>query len=104
MATFTINTAKSRVEGFPPSNPRKIIVGIIALDTEGGAVGDIPASLFGLSVIEEVLNPLVISTDDKVEIATPSYDGTSLLLKNAGTVAPADVTTAGTYAITVKGY
>jgi hypothetical protein len=81
----------------------KTITGIlVSAGSEGDAAGDIPASLFGLSYIEEV-GPLVVSTSDTVILAFPAYDGGSIVIK-AAAANEAEALAAGTYRLTVKGY
>jgi hypothetical protein len=93
-------------EGGTNSRRRNVLVGTLALDTEGGTAGDIPASTFGLTKIEEVL-PLVADDNSAVILAAPSYDGTSLLTLEIdeadGSINPVDAPT-DTYSCTIKGY
>lgn len=100
-ATFTVDQTNSRAEVIPRA--RKTIVGQMVTDGSNGAsAGDIPATLFGLTVIEKV-EPLVKSDNTLIVTAAPSYDGTSLLGKAAATAAPADIPS-GTYQVVVYGY
>lgn len=102
--TFTPNV-NSRVAEYPPTGARRIISGtLVTTGGDGAAAGDIPASLFGLSKIEE--GGKAVKSDNTVVTDTaPSYDGTSLLTLGApdGGCTPSDLAS-GTYAITVKGY
>jgi hypothetical protein len=77
--------------------------GSVTLSTHGsGSAGEkIPASAFGLSTFEEC-GVLTKSDNTVVVVAAPSADRTEMLLKAAGTNAPASVT--GTYNFVVKGY
>src|SRR5215472_38884 len=101
-ATFVANAA-SRVEGFPPSNPRKEIVGVLTVDgSKGGAAEDIPASTFGLSFIER--SSAGVKDDNTLIVVTEAaYDGKSLLGKAAASAAPANIP-AGNYLIEIFGY
>ena len=102
MAT-TFTRIGGRTGQYPPSGARKIYSGTLVTDgTDGAAAGDIPASVFGLTKLEEV-SPLVKSDNTLAVVAVPAYNGESLLGKAAGTAAPADIP-AGTYAVTVKGH
>lgn len=102
MAT-TFARSSYRAGQYPPSGPRKVIYGAITTDgTDGASAGDIPASLFGLSVIEEV-EPLVKSDNTLIVVASPAYNGASLLGKAAATAAPADIPS-GTYKTAIRGY
>jgi hypothetical protein len=61
----------------------------------------IPASAFGLSTIEEC-SPLTKTDDTVVVVANPSNDKANLLLKAAGTNAPAAYS--GAYKCVIRGY
>lgn len=73
----------------------------LTLASMGTATNQIGATALGF---EKILSssPLIISDNTVMIVATPNYDGTLLLLKAAGTNAPADFT--GTYKVTVFGY
>ena len=77
----------------------------VTVAISGAGSGDssktIPASAFGLRVIEEV-SPLVNDSDDLIIVASPNYDGTEIILKAAGTNVPADFT--DTFRGVVKGH
>jgi hypothetical protein len=93
----------SRVNEYPPSSQRKIVSGTLTVSgSEGAAVDSIPASLFGLSKIEDS-RPLVKSDNTLVVVTAPAYNGGSLLGKAAATAAPANVP-AGDYHCIVLGY
>src|SRR4030095_964366 len=102
--TFTANTdSSSRVNEYPPSSFRKVITGVLVTDgTDGASAGDIPASLFGLSVIEDS-RPLVKNDNTLIVTTQPAYNGASLLAKAAASAAPADIPS-GTYKAIVYGY
>lgn len=103
MATTFVANDTSRTSGYPPSGLRKTIVGVMTTDgNDGASAGDIAASVFGLTKIEEAL-PAVKSDNTLVVVCGPSYDGTSLLGKAAATAAPADIPS-GAYYITLRGY
>lgn len=103
-ATFAASTdTTSRINEYPPSSQRKLISGTLVTDGSNGAsAGDIPASLFGLTKIEDS-RPLVKSDNTLIVTTAPAYDGGSLLGKAAATAAPADIPS-GTYHAIVLGY
>lgn len=101
MATTSVNTG--RAGEFPPSSPRKLIDAVMTTDGgDGASAGDIAASVFGLTVIEDC-SPAVKSDNTLVVVVAPAYDGTSLLGKAAATAAAADIPS-GTYKLTLRGY
>lgn len=104
MASFVIDANASRSPGPERGGAaRKTIVGVLTVaGSDGASADDIPASLFGLTYIEEAL-PLVKSDNTLVVVAAPAYNGGSILGKAAGTAAPADIPS-GDYRCTVKGY
>lgn len=63
----------------------------VTLAAMGTAANKVLASAFGLRTITHV-TPFVLSDDSIIVAASPSYDGTQILLKAAGTNAPADYT------------
>lgn len=99
MASFALNSTLTRKE---IGSLRRTVVGVLTVDgNDGAAALDIPASLFGLNIIEEV-SPMVKSDDSIIVVGAPAYDGLSLLGKAAATAAAADIP-AGDYAVVVKG-
>jgi hypothetical protein len=93
----------SRVAEYPPTSARKHIVAVLTVDgSVGASPGDIPATLFGLKYLEES-SPLIKDDNTLIVDTSPTYDGTSLLGKAAGTAAPAAVP-AGNYMVDVFGY
>lgn len=72
----------------------------LVLTGQGTATNKILASVLGLTSIVEA-GPAITSDNASVIVASPSYDGTMLLLKAAGTNAPADFT--ATVDVIVKG-
>lgn len=101
--TFVPNVSQSRPDGFPPSNLRKILIGVMTTDGNDGASAlDIPAVTFGLKVIESC-SAAVKSDNTLVVVCAPAYDGLSLLGKAAATAAAADIPS-GAYNIIVRGY
>lgn len=95
--------SSSRTAEFPPTSARKQIVAtFVAGGSDGAAAGDIPATLFGLSIIERAC-PAIKSDNTLIVVLSPSYDGTSLLGKAAATAAPADIPS-GTYTVILFGY
>ena len=76
----------------------------MVLTAQGTTTNKIPASVLQLTKIEQASN-LVKSDNTIIIVATPSYDGSVLLLRSlagAETGAPADYT--GTVRGVVKGY
>src|ERR1700678_2606187 len=69
-------------------------------DGNFGGGSDIPASAFGMSVIREV-SGVTKSDNSVILVAAPKADGSGILLKAAGTNAPAQYT--GTFNMRVKG-
>ena len=92
---------ESWVEHFPGKAVKRRRV-TVTLSTQGGTTNTIPASLFDLSVITGC-SSLTASDNSLVITAAPSYDGSILLLKAAGTNVPADYAS-GTYLMTIEGY
>lgn len=72
----------------------------LTLSTMGTATNKILASVLGFAKIERC-SPLVKSDDSVMLVASPSYDGSMLLTKAAGSNAPADFS--GTYECVVTG-
>lgn len=73
----------------------------MVLTGQGGTTNTIAAKLFDLTKIESC-TPLVKSDNSLLVVAGPSYDGSLLLTKAAGTAASADAPS-GTYRATVRG-
>ena len=67
----------------------------------GASSNKIPASAFGLTVIEEV-SSFVNDGGDLIIVGSPNYDGTEIVFKAAATNAFASYT--DTFRGTVKGY
>jgi len=86
-------------QGNPNGRKFKCVKALIVLSTQGGTSGDIPASLFGLSKIFEVENP--VGSDDKSYMIGPSYDGSQIYSYTALSGAPANIS--GTIRLIVKG-
>lgn len=72
----------------------------LVLTGQGDATDKILASVLGLTTIVEA-GPAIASDNSVIVVASPSYDGTLLLLKAAGTNAPAVYT--ATVRVIVKG-
>jgi hypothetical protein len=79
----------------------RVVQATVVLTGQGDATDTIPASLFGLAAIVDC-TPLINSADTLIVTASPSYDKTILLLKAAGSAAPANATN-GTYKLTIRG-
>jgi len=73
---------------------------ILTLTAQGTTTNRITADVLGFTKITDA-SPAVQSTNAAVLVASPSYDGSVLLLKAAATSAPADFT--GTVRVTVTG-
>lgn len=102
MASFVADS-NSRVIEYPPSSLRKCVSGVLTTaGSDGASALDIPASLFGLTKIEDA-RPLVKSDNTLLVVAMPAYDGLSLLGKAAATAAAADIPS-GDYRAIVFGY
>lgn len=100
-ATFTLISDRSRAVDM--ERVQKVLTGILVISGSiGASEGDIPASVFGLTYIEES-GPLVDEDNSAIILTSPSYAGTSLLGRTANADTPADIT-ASSYRITVKGY
>jgi hypothetical protein len=82
-------------EGGTSGRRNKVVHVTLTLTGQGGTTNKIPASLFGMSSIRRAHS--FRDSSENILVASPSYDGTFLTLKAAGTNAPADVTA------TVKG-
>lgn len=80
---------------------RRILEVSLTLTGQGTATNKINASVLGLTKIIES-SPLTASDNSLVIVAAPSADGTYLLLKAAGTNAPADYT--ATLLGVIQGY
>lgn len=105
--TFVASAASYRHQPHRSVGLRKTLLGILTTDgNDGASAGDIPASTFGLTVVEEI-SPAVKSDNSLIVVLAPAYNasnaGTSVIGKAAATAAAADIPS-GTYAVTVKGY
>lgn len=99
LASSGVTTTDSWVEAYAGKKVRARKVTVV-LSSMGSATNTIPAAAFGLSTILEC-TPLVKSDDSVVVVAHPSYSGAIILLKAAGTNAPADYS--GTFRCIVRG-
>lgn len=105
--TFTASTKAYRLEPGRTVGLRKVLPGIMVTDGgDGASAGDIPASVFGLTVISRI-SAAVKSDSSIIVVLAPAYsatnESTSVLGKAAATAAAADIPV-GTYAVTVEGY
>lgn len=73
----------------------------LVLTGQGDATDTIGYAALGFTRKIAEATPLIKSDDSTVVVATPSYDGSKLLLKAAGTNAPG--TYSGTFKCIVKG-
>lgn len=87
-------------EGGINSRKHKVVDVTLVLTAQGTVANPIAASLFGLTRITRA-HSFRQSDDTVILNACPSYDGSKLLLKAAGTNAPADFT--GTFRGVVMG-
>ena len=101
--TFTVSSSRRLAGPVGKSYIQK--VGILAMDTTGGAVADdLPASLFGLSKIVDV-SPLVADSEDAIYVASPDYTGDSILILNNATADQALVDLPDdNYRLSILGY
>ena len=107
LTTANVRTIKAWTEGAVTGKRRKVRRVEVYSGSWGGATNTMPASAFGLSVVEEVTPVLYNDTD--VWLATPSVDGTKVFLfaTLAAAGAPTDVTAGATpegLYFTIKGY
>lgn len=79
------------------TNARKFLAKAVTLNLtgQGGTTNKIPASLFGMSKIWSIRD--AVTDDNNILLATPSYDGSYILLLRVGPTAaavfaPADIT------------
>lgn len=100
LAASGVTITRSYLEKFPSTEQRVLDVSIV-LSTMGTAANNIPATSFGLA---RFYGPTVLVKSDNADmlVGVPSANGTLLLLKAAGSNAPADFS--GTYVGQVKGY
>lgn len=101
LASSGVTLLRAWTEGGLALKDRSVLRVSMVLSTMGTATNTIPATAFGLSVIEEV-SSLVQDDDTDIIVAGPSNDGSLILLKAAGTNSPADFS--GTYEATIRGY
>lgn len=101
---FTIDDTRQRRYGGPEGKSFIQVTGTLVIDTTltgGGAVDDLPASMFGLTKIVACLG-IVNVGENKNYFATPDYTGDSLVvgggLANAFQDLPND-----TYKLTLLG-
>jgi hypothetical protein len=100
VTSSSVSIIKSWIEAGPSGKEREGRLVRVTFDANGNTVGDVPASLFSLSTIEEV--SIAQKSDNAVHIAlAPTYDRSGLLTFTTGTAAPAAQT--GTFQFVVKG-
>lgn len=101
MAT-TFTAVKSWTTGGANGRRLKVRQGSMVTDgNDGASAGDIPASVFNLTSVEEV-SAAVKDDNTLVVVCAPAINKASILGKAAATAAAADIP-AGTYNIMVKG-
>ena len=111
MASSQVTILKTWTEGDGTGKRRKCYRCTLATSNDGtgqgSATNTIPASLFNMSVIEEVTPG--VTNGNKLIVAAPAYDGPSVLLfdvqnaTDANRDDPADFINT-TFRLTVKGY
>ena len=106
MANTFAASASYRFAG-PVGKSCKKIQGVLAIDTTasgGGAVDDLPASMFGLNKIVDC-SPIVNDGEDAVFTASPDYTGDSLIVldNDAASQGIADLPN-DNYKLTITGY
>lgn len=72
----------------------------LVLTGQGTTTNKITAAILGFTKIQSA-SPAIGDANDRIVVASPSYDGSLLLLKASATEAPADLT--DTVRLTVKG-
>lgn len=100
LAASAVSITDSWTEGGLNGKRFACVKATLTLTGQGGATNSIAASLFNLRIIEQAL-PAIGDGNDHIYVASPSYDGTLLLLKASATDAPADIT--DTVDVIVKG-
>jgi len=113
MASLTssgVTVIRAWTEGGPAGKDRLVIIARVATLSSpgnGSATNPIPASAFGLSVIEE--SSMGTVSDGTIIATAPAYDGSGLRLYNleqatdANRTDPADFIST-TFQVTVRGY
>lgn len=91
LSSSLVTITRHWTEGGPANKDRKVLRGYITGDggSYGGTTNTIPASAFGLRVIERCSTILVDDTTQRVLQGAPSADGTILLLQNPAAAAGA---------------
>lgn len=111
MAASQVTRVRAWTEGGMALKDRKVLIVRLATSNDatgqGSATNAIPASLFGMTVIEECSKG--VKSDNDLLLAAPSYSGDKLLLYNLNNATdanrsdPADFINT-TFQITVRGY
>lgn len=96
-----VTVVRSWTEGGLAQKDRVCKLVQVVLSSMGTAANTVPATAFGLTVIEET-TPAVKSDDDVVVPTSPSYDGSVIFFIEDAGQDPADFT--GTFQFIVKGY
>jgi hypothetical protein len=97
----TSRSYRSSSKGDKAEDVVKQVTVVVTAAGSGGAGAKLPASAFGLTSITRV-GSFVKDDNSLFVVATPNYTGTEILLKNAGSNAPADYT--GTFKTFVQGF
>lgn len=104
LTSSNVRTVAAWTEGGLTGKRRKVKRVEVHGGAWGGATNTIPASAFGLRVVEEVTP---INYADKLYLALPNVAGDTVYLYTAADAAAADLTVAATPSggyFTVKGY
>lgn len=101
LATSAVAYVRGWTEGSVTGKERIARLLTLTLTGQGTVANKIPASALGFLKVEEC-SSAVLSDNTLVLVASPSADGTFVLLKAAATNAPDDYT--GAFTLTVKGY
>ena len=100
LAQGAVTSLNSWYDGSLPTNRQRCKEVSLVLTGQGTTTNKVLASVLGFTHIEEATS-FVASDDSVILVATPSYDGTMLLFKAAGTNAPADFS--GTFTGIIRG-
>jgi hypothetical protein len=102
LASTGVTVLDSWTEGKTNGRKRTVKRCQIVLSSMGGTTNTIPATAFGLSRIDRCSN-LTLSTNASVRVASPSYDGSLILVVAAQETSSAPADISGTFYIEVAG-
>lgn len=99
-----VTVVRAWTEGGVTGKERKCLLVRVLIGNEGGSLGDLPASAFGLTEIEEV-STAMDSGDSAAYTLVPTYARTAILIfATDGDGAPAFVNVDETLQFIVKGF